>query len=733
MSTVVQSTCPGCKQALRIPSNWLTQAVRCKKCGMVLQSRAAASAYASRSAAIRPAVSSRTPPPPRAVPAPAAATTVVAQPAAVAPPVAVVAAPAHNSGSPFDLLDADASSPARPSRYRRARGSWWKGPLVALSVLVVASVVGFLCWPYIRDALKEPDQASVQSNPNGGDAPNPSPTGQAKPNEPPNGDLVVAPGSAPSPGDPRKQQYPRRALIISVHNYLYANPVHAGMAGASARNLTTFQEALNKGLYIPMNEIAQLSDAAKVQPRTPLKPVIQTTLTNFLDSSRDQDCILVFFIGHAVVIGDDTYLAPIEGELDNADTLIPLKWVYETMAACKARQKVLVMDVNRLNPGHGLERPNGGPMDPKEDAAFSKPPDGVEVWTACLAGQQSYELDDAPEGAFIDRIYTALSPAKNERGLAGIIQTPKDVMPIKQLADVVNASLKGEVSPYKLEQQSRLSGFEKDAAYNPELAKVPAPNALDSLAAAPASADRKEIQSILDEIGVPPINASNEDSSIHLESLPPFAADKMAAYTADGDKTDLRMAVLKARQVIWALNTASPPAAIKDGVVEIQKQLAVNLSILKDGFKKPGDEASFKKMLENDERKVADMMEKCDEALIKLKAAGEKRDTETKRWQVNYDFVLARLEAQSAYLWEYQSMLGQLRKQMPDLAPGQNGWKLAAVEKPKGDSQGKNLEKAARKLLDQIAKDNPGTPWEVLAKRQKLTALGLQWQGAKIE
>ncbi len=41
-----------------------------------------------------------------------------------------------------------------------------------------------------------------------------------------------------------------------------------------------------------------------------MKPVIEKTLADFLDSSRGQDCILVFFIGHAVVIGDDTYLAP---------------------------------------------------------------------------------------------------------------------------------------------------------------------------------------------------------------------------------------------------------------------------------------------------------------------------------------------------------------------------------------------------------------------------------------
>ena len=48
-----------------------------------------------------------------------------------------------------------------------------------------------------------------------------------------------------------------------------------------------------------------------------------------------------------------------------------------------------------------LERPNGGPMDPKVDAALNAPPDGVQVWSACIAGQQSYELDDEPEGVFI--------------------------------------------------------------------------------------------------------------------------------------------------------------------------------------------------------------------------------------------------------------------------------------------------------------------------------------------
>ena len=433
------------------------------------------------------------------------------------------------------------------------------------------------------------------------------------------------------------------------------------------------------------------------------------------------------------MVGDDTYLVPIEGEMDYAETLIPLKWVYDKLAGCKARQKVLVLDVNRLNPAHGVERPNGGPMDPKEDAAFAAPPDGVEVWTACLAGQQSYEMDEAPEGAFIEQLYTALAPGRNEKGLEGVIQTPDKTMPVKQLADAVNTGLKEELSPYKLEQQSRLAGSEpKDGAMY-DRNEAAAPDAVKSLAAAPAGGDMKEIQAVLNEVGTPPIKASSEDNGIRAEALPPFPADKMAAYAPGGDPSDVRTAVLKAREVIWALNSASPPAALKDDVNKIRSGIKANLSILKDGYRKPADDNKFKAMVTKDEREVADLMELCDEALTSMNDVKEKRAMETKRWQANYDLTLARLEAQQAYLWEYDSMLGQLKKQEPDLAPGQNGWKLAAQPTLRGDSTGKKLAKDSLKHLDQIIKDNPDTPWAILARREKLTALGLQWQGAKID
>jgi hypothetical protein len=750
MSTVVQSTCPGCKQPLRVPAGWLSQAVRCKRCGLVLQARAAA-----KPSGARPAVSARTPPPAVRPAAPPPAAVTAAPP--VAAPIAVVAAPAPGlyaprspaaAGDPFAQFGGDDSAPARPSRYHRpAAGGWWKGPVIALSVLVVAAVGAYFAWPYVRDALRPPEMPGAQASntehppepksPGTTETPKPGDTA-AKPNDPRPGDTGTRPKDPPKPPpESSGRDFPnRRALVISVHNYLYANPVHAGLPTANARNIPHFLEALNKGLHVPMTEMAHLSDAARKDARAPMKPVIEKTLTDFLDTSRAQDRILVFFIGHAVAINDEAYLVPIEGELDNADTLIPLKWVYDQMARCKARQKVLVMDVNRLNPGHGLERPNGGPMDAKVDAALNAPPDGVQVWTACIAGQQSYELDDAQMGVFLDKLNAALAPLKGEKGFEGKIQRPEDPLPLDGLRDVVNSSMKDELTNYKLQQESRLAGAEpKDgAAY--DKAETPAPT--PALASA-APGDARLVQAVLDEVGVPPIKASREESGIRPEALPPFPADKMAPYLVGADavtdeQKQLRDAVKKAREVMWALNTAPPPPGLKDAVAKIRLDVKADLSVLRDGFRKPGDDNKFKDDLFNQERNIADMLDACNTALEELKGAKDLRDKEpSKRWQVNYDFTLARMEAQFAYLMEYQSMLGQMRKQQPDLAPGQNGWKLASLEKPKGDSQGKNAEKASRKLLEQVIKDNAGTPWEVLAKREKLTALGLQWQGAKIE
>jgi hypothetical protein len=153
-------------------------------------------------------------------------------------------------------------------------------------------------------------------------------------------------------------------------------------------------------------------------------------------------------------------------------------------------------------------------------------------------------------------------------------------------------------------------------------------------------------------------------------------------------------------------------------------------SLIKNGYPRPANDKQFKDQIFNDEREVARILGPLIDVEADLMEAKEERDKESKRWQANYDFVLARVEAEIAYLYEYQSMLGQMRKdQAPPLDPKvHRGWKLAAVTTLSGDSNGKRAAKSALKLYEALIKDNAGTPWEVLAKREKLTALGLEWK-----
>src|SRR5262249_33122371 len=129
-----------------------------------------------------------------------------------------------------------------------------------------------------------------------------------------------------------------------------------------------------------------------------------------------------------------------------------------------------------------------------------------------------------------------------------------------------------------------------------------------------------------------------------------------------------------------------------------------------------------------DSKSMSKIVARLENVLEKLKDAGDQKDAAPKRWQANYTLIYARFQATLAYLEEYQSLLGSMRKEYPQHDPAvHTGWKMASKEKA-SDAMGKKLDRAARKLYADLAKDNPKTPYEVLGKRERLTALGLEWQ-----
>jgi hypothetical protein len=242
-------------------------------------------------------------------------------------------------------------------------------------------------------------------------------------------------------------------------------------------------------------------------------------------------------------------------------------------------------------------------------------------------------------------------------------------------------------------------------------------------------ADRKALQEVWDEIGTPGLRPGKQTET--LPKAPEFAPERLKEFAKVGADNELRKTVRKARAAVWAVaaEAGGGPADFLTEVQQLRQAAGLGLSVLKDGMRAPTNENKFKEELLGRQREVARAMGVLDDVYQDVVAAGSKRGRETKRWQANYDLVKARLEIQIAFLYEYQSALGQARRDTPPRDPAlHSGWVLEPQEKITGDAAGKKLYKQAQKTFDYIITEYAGTPWEVLARREKERLIGLDWK-----
>lgn len=699
MPQAVMAKCPGCQKVLRMPTDWLQKTVCCKHCGLVLQVKPKAAAAERNDAA---------------------------SPHEPMPSNSGAAADALSSGNdhfdfnqPPDLSQrpADDSSNALTRYRKRARLRTLKNFVGTLLFLGLVGVIIYWSRDGIAVHLKKMGfQVAEMWTLSTEETPSSAERGESKPPTP--------------PPPPKEIIFPRRLLAISANNYLYANPVSAGAFDDDSglfhdpktttpdRTIHAISQRFAEFMHVPPTQFVELSDAAPpnvAQP--PLKPVIEGTIRDFLAGCRKQDRVILMFVGHAIEIGDEAFLVPIEGELKIKESLIPLKWLYEELARCKAQQKLLIMDTCRFNPARGLERPAGGPMGPKLDAALKNPPPGVQVWSACVAGQYSYEgflkVGDGifyTNGLFVNALADSLGINRVNPG----IQSPESPLPVEVLANGtdktkgVNRGTTSEASEESLGQQTpRLSGapLAEVVAYDPN---EPAPAQLAIQLPTPpegGQASREVVRKILDEIESK--MAKEGEQSIKAETLPIFGAARLDEFGDDGAMTPLREEILKTTQL-----------------------LKKHAKTFKEDFRGQGDNAAIKNLILGRQKDPARAEYELQGQLESLQDAGKERAKEkSKRWQANYDYVLARLKARLAYIGEYNYVLGQIRKDsLPKRDPAKHsGYRLAAQENLQ-NNESRKLAVDARKLLTKVAEDYKGTPWEVLAKRQALNALGLEWQ-----
>ncbi len=722
MSSVIKVRCPACRSLFRAPADELDRPVRCPNC----------------SKQFRAAPKKRTPTPPAAsTPVPTAPTlpelhTVTPPPrpaAAPAVPAAPTPASASPGANPFAFDSGPVVRPVLPVAAYRDRPA---SPLAkALMVLAFATVIALAAGAgfYFQDLFGR-DSGNAEAKVKSEEAE--PPADSATKSRP----TTVLPTAA--------EHFPRRLLAVGVHQYLYANPT-------AEKGFAQDIETLRRYLRIDPDQSYVLSDSLTgADARLPLKPVIELAVERFLATSRPQDRVFVLFAGHALDVDGQPYLVPLEGELTVKETLIPLSWLYDRLATCPARQKLLVMDVCRLDSASGQERPGSGPMGPKLAAALAAPPPGVQVWSACAAGQFSYEYDYATQGHHTVQGGAFLSLMAQAFRAGGGLPKPDDPLPLAFLESQVNGPLRELVrAREKAEQTPRLAGEEPagGAAYDPGTPppprfELPRPETL----LAGGRADPGEVRTIFAEVAVPPLKLPRamdrapetpQQQAARLAAMVPFRAEALKPYAADG---------VSARQILDDPKQFPLRAAVLRTVEALDRQGRLNRIRLGDKeekadrlmevFRGKTTDALKKSLTTSQQNGPAKMLVELQDLQEQMEKAGAERAREpSKRWQAHYDYVLAQLLARMVYVNEYNTMLGKVkREELPPLDPKlHQGWRLAAQEKVQSAKEVRELAEESKRLLGQVIKDHPGTPWEVLAKRARLTALGLAWQPASFD
>lgn len=740
MSQVVQAKCPHCGNVLRIPADWLNQEMRCKHCKKMVQAKT----HASTSANV----------------ATSAAATALKTGLPIGKPAK--APPADASSQPFAI---DQGEPAStPTRRRRSNGGGCVVLVLMMSFLLLAGVgtAGFVVYKAINlEPNRNPKQIAnsdsgkkTVSVPSKDGVNADGPTDQPSGKKDKQGGTPTADGKPASETDKKKpggkkpagpELFPRRALLISVNNYLMFNTVHHGSPeGAfSSTYPGSSTGALRRRLSLPpMNfpatQVFELSDGIPPEAgkaHSTQKSVLETTIKEFLEASRAQDRVFLLYAGHATYIEDDkekaAYLIPIDGNLKKPESLLPLKWVLDQLAACKAQQKILVLDVFRYSPSRGFEYPSAGEGDdgvmPEGfDKAIENPPAGVQVWCSCVKEQNSIELEGG--SAFLQALCNSMQGGGELTG----ISNPSQPIQIEQLVVKVNKRLDELAKIEKRTQTSRLMGKGPDAmvAYDrsepmPAKLELKPPSAAGAKAASYAS-----VNSILDEIKeMPPVRdtRAGDRNLLTAANLPAFNAEKIASYKPEGYK-DVKDLHQKHKTGGEAFAKEFPlRAAYFDALDALQKSSRIQMMEVLSSPVDPKLKASF---LQKQAPAGMSIFE-LEGVLKNMKEVAEERDKETsKRWQANFDYAQARLQARLVYLFEYNYTVGQIRADaLPDLGKGQTGWRIGTGKKVAvTEAKAKGYAKDAKKLWQRIQDEYPDTPWALLAQRESLVSLGLEWR-----
>ncbi|OWK39444.1 hypothetical protein FRUB_06007 [Fimbriiglobus ruber] len=528
-------------------------------------------------------------------------------------------------------------------------------------------------------------------------------------------------------------QFPRRMLVMNASKYLYCNSLAAGKSHTGGDQVSEVAKRLAFEWRVPQdpgnNQLFVLDDTSGKTARPMLKSIIEQTYEQFCETSRPQDHVFIYFGGHATEKEGKAYLVPVDGDLSDAATLVPLDDFWAKVKDCKAQQKVVVFDVCRLNEDGDQVRPGSEALSEGLEKALTSPPAGVQVVTTCSMGQNALEYRRNPQDAadVIGSLFLSTMKYVADKGKAKPAKplAPDDPLPIGQWVDAAKVRMK-EVAglTMKGEQVPKLTGSEPGSAvaFNAEEAaakrfEFPTP---------PKGLAPTEIAKITKIIDLPPIRQNTSGDEEPIETLIPFTEEAMKDYKTDMSEEDIKKDPEKYKVRIAALDTLE---AIRK--VWTATQAKDGSSGLRETFTGDSNDAVKKQIIAEQETPARIILELDERVKAMEMVMGDLEKEESKFWKATFQYTLAQAKARLAFMNEYNLSLGNIRTDslpMKDEKKGQTGLQLVSQEKMKSKKDVKDLAEDAKKLFAELAKESKDTPWGVVAHRNKVLALGLDWK-----
>jgi hypothetical protein len=352
--------------------------------------------------------------------------------------------------------------------------------------------------------------------------------------------------------------------------------------------------------------------------------------------------------------------------------------------------------------------------------ALHAPPAGVQVWTACSAGENSVELPKT--GSEFLAAFRLAADTGNIPSRTGRQDGP---IPVTAWADAVKKKVAELVTKDgKPAQTPQLTGSEP--ATNLALDAKESPAKRFELPALPKGADPAVVAAVFRDLQLPGIRDDQATDALSFESAFYFPAGVMKDFT----EADVPLAEMAKHKEKYAIRLAALDAmkTIRETWTRTKGDGAGRL---RETFVGEADEKT-KKMIEEEQTVPARIELDLETLIRRMDVANQTLDKEpSKRWRATFQYAYAQALVRWAYINEYDLMLGAIRKnELPTLHKdkGESGWQMISVEKMRSKADVKEKAEAAKELFAKIATDYKGTPWALLAKQHLNIAVGLEWR-----